>query len=97
MKYASQRVARVYFTSTGGNTVVVDHGGGTTTRYLHMEDGDVMAAVGQRVQAGTQIGRTGEAGTATACHLHFEVYQSAGGRDVSVDPRQFLAARGVVV
>ncbi|WP_298461193.1 M23 family metallopeptidase [uncultured Cellulomonas sp.] len=90
-------VARTYFTSTGGHTVVVDHGGGTTTRYLHMEAGDVLASVGQQVQAGTQIGRTGAAGTATACHLHFEVYQSAGGRDVSVDPRQFLADRGVAV
>jgi murein DD-endopeptidase MepM/ murein hydrolase activator NlpD len=60
--------------STGyGNLIVVDHGGGTVTRYAHMFNDDVLVAVGQSVSAGQQIARVGTSGDSTGCHLHFEV------------------------
>jgi hypothetical protein len=90
-------VAQIYHTSTGGHTIVIDHGGGVTTRYLHMYPQGVIARVGQPVTGGTQIGRIGSAGTSTSCHLHFEVREHRGGDDVPIDPIPFLQARGVQV
>ena len=84
--------------SNGGYTIVVDHGAGTTTRYLYMSAAGVMATVGEQVKAGTQIGLVGRDGNVTGCALTFEVYQSSGkGKDQPTDPAAFLAARRVSV
>lgn len=54
-----------------GNIIVVDHGGGMTTRYAHQSQ--LGASVGQSVQAGDKIGYVGSTGNSTGPHLHFEV------------------------
>jgi murein DD-endopeptidase MepM/ murein hydrolase activator NlpD len=54
-----------------GNIVVVDHGGGMTTRYAHQSR--LAASVGQTVRPGDQIGYVGSTGNVTGPHLHFEV------------------------
>lgn len=67
----------------GGNSIKIDHGGGTITEYLHLRAGDgIMVSVGQKVTKGQQIGRMGTTGTSTGNHLHFGV--SVGGQ--FVDP-----------
>lgn len=63
-----------------GQTVVVAHGNGLRTRYAHLSSLNVEA--GQRIAAGTLVGRAGSSGRSTAPHLHFEVTQD-GAR---VDP-----------
>ena len=91
-------VVDINYSSGGGNTIVVDNGGGITTRYLHMNTAGVMATTGQQVTAGTQIGKVGREGNVTGCHLHFEVRQSsAQGQDQPIDPEPFLTERGVSV
>ena len=54
-----------------GNTIVIDHGGGTSTLYAHQSR--FAASVGQTVSAGTVIGYVGSTGNSTGPHLHFEV------------------------
>ncbi len=54
-----------------GNIIVVDHGGGMTTRYAHQSQ--LGAGVGQTVNAGDRIGSVGSTGNSTGPHLHFEV------------------------
>lgn len=54
-----------------GDVVIVDHGLGIFSLYGHLSA--VTAAVGQDVQRGTVIGRTGETGLAGGDHLHFSV------------------------
>jgi murein DD-endopeptidase MepM/ murein hydrolase activator NlpD len=50
-----------------GNTMVIDHGHGVSTSYLHMSRQDVK--VGDRVEKGEQLGLVGKTGRVTGPHL----------------------------
>lgn len=68
-----------------GETVVIDHGGGILTHYLHLSKRLVRA--GDRVKPGELVGLVGKTGRVTGAHLHFAV--SVHGR--YVDPEQVLS------
>src|SRR6266498_635687 len=55
----------------GVSYVLVDHGSGWQSRYLHMQTGS-LARVGTWVDAGDPIGQVGDVGSAGAYHLHYE-------------------------
>jgi murein DD-endopeptidase MepM/ murein hydrolase activator NlpD len=67
-----------------GRMVEVDHGNGFATRYGHLSEIDV--AVGQKVDAGSIIGKTGSSGRSTGPHLHYEVRHNGE----AIDPLRFL-------
>ncbi len=83
------RVSDVAWSSGGGNTVTIDHGGGIVTRYLHLAAPSILS-VGAVVHAGQQVGVEGSTGDSTGSHLHFEVH--SGGQPV--DPVPFMLQRG---
>lgn len=64
----------------GGNSVVLDHGGGVFSIYYHLRNSVVVE--GRKVSRGEPIGAVGSSGRATGPHLHFSV-RAAGGR---IDP-----------
>lgn len=72
-----------------GNFVVVDHGGGITTRYLHLAS--VTVRVGQSLKTGQKLGVEGSTGGSTGSHLHFEVHRD----NTPIDPAAWLKTRGV--
>ena len=61
-------LARYY--GLAGRTVFIDHGGGMTTLYFHMDK--ILVDVGQTVITGDQIGTIGTTGRTTGPHVHFE-------------------------
>jgi len=88
---ASGTVVSRFFTSGYGNYTKISHGGGVSTGYAHQSR--QIVSVGQHVSAGQVIGYSGNTGRSLGCHLHFEVYTSAG----TINPAPFLRARGVSV
>jgi len=67
-----------------GQVVIVDHGGGLSTRYGHLSRIDV--AADQTIKRGETLGRVGSTGRSTGPHLHYEVRIN----DAPVNPRQYL-------
>ncbi|MFQ5532449.1 MAG: M23 family metallopeptidase [Candidatus Methylomirabilales bacterium] len=67
-----------------GNSVILHHGGGLFTTYLHLQGYRVIS--GQEVDKGEVLGWVGATGRATGPHLHW------GGnlRGVRFDPRRLL-------
>lgn len=65
---------------------------GTIQVYGHMNSFSVKE--GQKVKCGQQIAEIGNRGQSTGPHLHFEVWQNGTRK---IDPRPWLAARGIVI
>ncbi|MGF2412795.1 M23 family metallopeptidase [Ferruginibacter sp.] len=71
--------------STGtGNHVIINHGYGYQTVYMHMVR--IKARDGQRVKRGEVIGWVGSTGASTGPHCHYEVHING----VPVDPVYFF-------
>jgi murein DD-endopeptidase MepM/ murein hydrolase activator NlpD len=61
-----------------GNYVILKHkikGDWYTTLYAHMLNGSVKVKVGQKVEAGTPLGKMGTTGMSTGKHLHWELHK----------------------
>jgi murein DD-endopeptidase MepM/ murein hydrolase activator NlpD len=86
---ASGTVTFVGWQNGYGQLIVIDHGGGLTTRYGHLSHIDV--AQGQTVTRGEFIGRVGSTGRSTGPHLHYEIRIN----DEPVDPLQYLLTSSI--
>lgn len=60
-----------------GNHVVVDHGNGEYSRYAHLQPGSLRVSIGDRIVAGTLLGKLGSSGNSTEPHLHLQVCDTA--------------------
>lgn len=67
-----------------GGTVIVDHGDGVSSSFLHMSK--VLVSVGDRVESGTLIGEVGSTGRATGAHLDWRM----NWFDQRIDPRLLM-------
>ena len=63
-----------------GKTLLLDHGHGLTTSYIHLSE--ILVRAGSHVAQGALIARVGKTGRTTAAHLHWGVHLF----DVALDP-----------
>ena len=67
----SGTVETVSCDGSSGNYVVINHGNGVKTKYLHCSK--TLVYVGQKVTQGETIAKVGDTGVATGPHLHFSL------------------------
>jgi murein DD-endopeptidase MepM/ murein hydrolase activator NlpD len=94
--YAAEK-GRVKISSSAsgyGNMIEIDHGNGKTTRYAHLKSMNV--AVGDMVEKGQKIALSGNTGTSTNPHLHFE--ERDGNQATRPSPQMLATAvRGIML
>jgi murein DD-endopeptidase MepM/ murein hydrolase activator NlpD len=76
-------VRRASEDAVNGRVLVVDHGRGVTTAYCH--NSELLVRVGERVERGQAIARSGSTGRSTGPHLHYQLSLAAQ----PVDPLRF--------
>lgn len=73
------------YSNSAGYWVVIDHGDGLTTKYMHMYSQPYVSA-GEPVSKGQHIGGVGTTGQSTGNHLHFQVEEYG----VAVSPDKYM-------
>lgn len=76
--------------SLEGNLLMIDHGMGLNSAFLHLSSIDVKD--GEQVRQGQQIGRIGATGRATGPHLHW----SLKWHDARIDPQLLVGPMGAM-
>ena len=87
MASRSGTVVQASFDGSAGNYIIIDHGDGYYSYYLHLSN--YIATPGQSVSAGQTIGTMGTTGNSTGVHLHFGIVTSSNWSGF-VDPAPFL-------
>ena len=96
-KLVAARAGRVQFNqyhSAAGYYVVIDgYKSSYDYVYMHLQERSPFHA-GDRVKTGQMIGRVGDSGNASGCHLHYEMWSAPGWYDGGnpLDPLRFLKA-----
>lgn len=81
---AAGTVITAGWSNSAGNWVVISHGNGLVTKYMHHSS--LCVSAGQHVEKGQQIGCVGSTGNSTGAHLHFQVELNG----VAVNPGNYF-------
>ena len=73
------------YSYSAGNYIMIDHGGGVSTVYMHCSK--LLVGVGAKVTKGQVIAKVGSTGYSTGSHLHFGI--RSGG--AYVNPRSYVS------
>ncbi|MBS5283526.1 MAG: peptidoglycan DD-metalloendopeptidase family protein [Clostridiales bacterium] len=73
------------YSVSAGNYIMLDHGGGVSTVYMHCSQ--LLVSKGEKVKKGQVIAKVGSTGYSTGPHLHFGV--RSGG--TYVDPLKYVS------
>jgi murein DD-endopeptidase MepM/ murein hydrolase activator NlpD len=71
-----------------GNMIIIDHRNNWQSLYAHLNV--LKVKCGEGVRQGQLIGLAGQTGNAPKPHLHFELWNSSGGRVIKVNPHLYL-------
>lgn len=84
-KYVPLRAAKAGVVTFAGNMsgygkiIIIKHDNGYETRYAHLSV--ISTNVGEHVNQGDLIGKTGNSGRTTGAHLHFEIRQNGSPKN----------------
>ena len=67
-----------------GKFIILEHAGGVTTKYGHLNE--ILVDEGQEIQRGEQIASVGITGRTTGAHLHYEILIEGN----NIDPKLFI-------
>ncbi len=81
---ASGRVTTSTYSNSAGNYIVISHGNGISTVYMHCSA--LYVSVGEMVSAGQSIAAVGSTGFSSGNHLHFGVIKNGA----YVNPRNYV-------
>ena len=90
-------------TAYGGNYVIIDHQNGEYSWLGHLKQGSIKVKVGQEVKQSDVIAQMGASGDSLFPHLHYELRNGIGAREVEGLPsyfknfRRLLGSKAVVV
>ncbi len=82
---ASGTVTISAYSASAGNYVMISHGGGVSTVYMHCSSR--LVSVGDKVSQGDVIAKVGSTGYSTGPHLHFEIRSSGS----YVNPSKYVS------
>ena len=82
---AAGKVTTAGYRNSAGYWVVINHGNGLVTKYMHMWQMPYVST-GQTVEKGQNIGGVGTTGQSTGNHLHFQVELN----NVPVNPSNYM-------
>ena len=75
------------------NSVSIRHDDGTIGHYCHLQKGGGCVSLGQRVNVGDRIARSGNTGFSSGPHLHFCVFKTRTGRERESIPVKFRTSK----
>lgn len=87
-RVSTQRDGKTGEVEGGGHNVLIELPDGSTAHFMHLRELPALKE-GQVLEAGDLIAYSGNSGTSTGPHLHFEVRQDG----VAVEPEPWLAER----
>lgn len=82
---ADGQVSIATYSASAGNYIMLNHGGGVTTVYMHCSK--LLVSAGESVKKGQVIAKVGSTGYSTGPHLHFGVRVNG----TYVDPLQYVS------
>lgn len=85
MAAADGEVVVSTYSYSAGNYVMINHGGGVYTVYMHASK--LLASVGDQVKKGQTIAKVGSTGYSTGPHLHFGIRVNG----TYVNPSQYVS------
>jgi murein DD-endopeptidase MepM/ murein hydrolase activator NlpD len=71
------------------NYITIRHADGTLGHYCHLQKDGCCVKLGQRVNAGDWIAKSGNTGFSSGPHLHFCVFRTKNGRERESIPVRF--------
>lgn len=83
------RCSRVNPCGNQPNYILIDHGNGIATEYLHLKKDSIQVNIGQTVTAGQTIAEVGSSGLSSDAHLHFAVYENGQAIETYLDPQRW--------
>ena len=81
---AAGTVTSAGYSGKAGNLIIINHGNGLLTYYMHCNT--IFVSAGQKVSKGQNIGQVGTTGNSTGPHLHFQVMSNG----TPVNPMNYL-------